>query len=123
MDDGPSPQRPAHAGDRAGGMGGGRRRARDRALPGAGGRGLGERGEGLRGAEWELARAAEDRREVALALVGIDAPPGGERAEARQRLMRRLDELVLASVSRFDVVCEHGPYERLMVVPEESAAS
>jgi hypothetical protein len=82
-----------------------------------------ERDPGLRQAEWELARAVEYRREVALALIGIDAPPGDVPAEARLELMRRLDELVLASVTRFDLVCEYGPHERLMVVPEESAAS
>jgi hypothetical protein len=84
---------------------------------------LSERDAGLRRAEWELARAAEYHREVALALVGLDVPTGGDDARTRLGLMQGLDELVLDSVTRFDVVCEHGPCERLMVLPEESVAS
>jgi hypothetical protein len=84
---------------------------------------LSERDAGLRRAEWELARAAEYHREVALALVGLDVPTGGDDARTRLGLMQGLDELVLDGVTRFDVVCEHGPCERLMVLPEESATS
>jgi hypothetical protein len=84
---------------------------------------MSERDAGLRRAEWELARAAEYRREVALALVGLDVPEGGDGASRRLRLMQALDELVLESVTRFDLVCEYGPCERLMVLPEEPATS
>ncbi len=84
-------------------------------------RGVEERDAGLRRAEWELARAAEYRRDAALALVGIDLPEDGDDATTRMALLRRLDDLLVQGVSRFDVVCEFGPYERLMVLPEESA--
>jgi len=84
---------------------------------------MSERDAGLRRAAWELARAAEYRREVALALVGLDDPPDGDDAGMRLGLMQGLDELVLESVTRFDLVCEYGPCERLMVLPEESAAN
>jgi hypothetical protein len=84
---------------------------------------LSERDAGMRWAGWELARAAEYRREVALALVGIDVPEGGEEASTRLALMQQLDELVLESVTRFDVLCEHGPCELLMVLPEVPATS
>jgi hypothetical protein len=84
---------------------------------------LSERDAGLRRAEWELARSSGYRREVALALIGVDVPRGRDEARTRLTLMAALDELVLSSVTRFDVVCEYGPCERLMVLPEESAAS
>jgi len=84
---------------------------------------MSERDAGLRRAAWEVARAAEYRRKVALALVGLDIHGAGDDAGTRLALMRALDELVLGSVTRFDVVCEYGPCERLMVLPEESAAS
>jgi len=83
---------------------------------------LRERDDGLRRAEWELARAMEYGREVTLALVGIDVPAGVDASTTRLDLLRRLDELVLESVTRFDVLGEYGLYERLMVLPEESAS-
>ena len=39
---------------------------------------------GLRRAEWEVARAAEYGREVAVALIGLDAPPEGDEVGARR---------------------------------------
>jgi len=87
------------------------------------GMGVSDRDAGLRRADWELARAAEYQREVTLALVGLDVPPGADGAAARVDLMQRLDGMALESVTRFDVVCEYGLYERLMVLPEESASS
>lgn len=77
---------------------------------------------GLRRAEWELARAAQYGRAMTLALIGPDVPAGGEPAEVREALMRHLDALVLEHVTPFDVLCEYGLSERLMVMPEESAA-
>ncbi len=90
--------------------------------PGAGRRAaVREREAGLRLAEWELARAAEHRRALALALVGVDTPAGGDEAGQRLELMEGLDALVLDTVSRFDVVAAYGPRERLVVLPEKSA--
>jgi len=82
---------------------------------------LSESDAGMRRAEWEVARAAEYGREVTLALIGMDAPARGGGAVAQRALMRRLDELVLASVTRFDAVCRYGSRERLVVLPEERA--
>jgi hypothetical protein len=81
---------------------------------------------GLRQAEVEVARATEYRREVTLALVGIDPPAeGGDTRSEHERLhaMRFLDDLILANVTRFVAVVAYGPNERLMVLPEESADS
>ncbi|TMC08576.1 MAG: hypothetical protein E6J41_13175 [Chloroflexi bacterium] len=81
-----------------------------------------ERDAGGRRAEWELARAAEYGREVALALVGVDFPAQDADAHLEHALMRRLDDVILRCVTRFDVLSEYGRHERLLVLPEESAA-
>ena len=72
-------------------------------------------------AEWELARAFEYRRGLALALLGVEAPEAAEEPGRRVRLMADLDELVLDTVSRFDVVAVYGSRERLLALPERSA--
>src|SRR5579884_4392253 len=69
---------------------------------------------GLLKAEWELARAATYRRRLTLGLIGPDPeaePPGAA--------MEALDRLLGDTLTAFDVICAYGPWERLMVMPEE----
>jgi hypothetical protein len=70
--------------------------------------------------DWELGRAGEYRRPLTLCLLGID-PPSAEGDVDASRLegaMRRVDQLLLQELSRFEVVSEHGPLERLLILPE-----
>ncbi len=80
-----------------------------------------EREQGMRRAEWEIARAEAYGREMALALVGVDAPMAGDFRTDEVQMMEKLDELILGNVTRFDVVAAYGPRDRLMALPEESA--
>jgi hypothetical protein len=72
--------------------------------------------------EWELARAADYRRPVTLCLLGVDGEPGempGTAEPSRlERRMRRVDHLLLKELNRFEAASEHGPGERLLVLPE-----
>lgn len=71
--------------------------------------------------DWELARAGEYRRPLTLCLLGLDPAAGdGEAADAARLAgaMGRVDQLLLQELSRFELASEHGPAERLVVVPE-----
>ena len=68
-----------------------------------------EREQGMRRAEWEIARAEAYGREMALALVGVDAPMAGDLRTDEVQMMEKLDELILANVTRIDVVAAYGP--------------
>jgi hypothetical protein len=78
------------------------------------------REQGMRRAERQIARAEAYGREMALALVGVDAPMAGDLRTDEVQMTEKLDELILANVTRFDVVAAYGPRDRLMALPEES---
>jgi hypothetical protein len=73
-------------------------------------------------AEWELSRAADYRRPLTLCLLGLDrnageAEPGADPSGLDGR-MRRVDQLLLRELGRFETAAEHGPSERLLILPE-----
>jgi hypothetical protein len=102
---------------------------------------------GLSQVEAELARAAEEVRDLSLALLGIDPPreirtpghpqrseegggprfPGdpGDGAGAGDEAwaMALLDEAVAGSLTGSDSVCDYGPAERLVVLEGVSASA
>jgi hypothetical protein len=81
-------------------------------------------------AEWVLAEAARDGRLVTLGLAGVDAPGEdeaeettalalpGEGEEPRIEAMSRLDGVLRTSLPGEDLVCEYGPWERLLILPD-----
>jgi hypothetical protein len=69
--------------------------------------------------EAELARAAEEVRDVSLALLGIDGAGAGDQGWA----MALLDEAVAGSLTGSDSVCDYGPAERLVVLQGVSASA
>jgi len=72
-------------------------------------------------AEWELGRAADYRRPLTLCLLGPDRPSDGAPAVDPSELesrMGRIDQLLLRELGRFEVAAEHGPAERLLILPE-----
>jgi hypothetical protein len=68
--------------------------------------------------DWELARAGEYRRPLTLCLLGLDPVAGDEDASRLAGAMGRVDQLLLQELSRFELASEHGPAERLLVLPE-----
>jgi hypothetical protein len=72
--------------------------------------------------EWELARAADYRRPLALCLLGLDRNPREEEPTAGpsdlEGRMGRIDQLLLHELGRFEVAAEHGTAERLLILPE-----
>ncbi len=81
------------------------------------------REEGLRRADWELARSTAYGREMVLGLLGIDPSTPLRLADvigSHLSTMRELDELLLERLTRFDVVVAYAPRDRLLVLPEES---
>jgi hypothetical protein len=72
---------------------------------------------GLPQVEAELARAAEEARDLSLALLGIDG--GGDEAWA----MALLDEAVAGGLTGSDSVCDYGPAERLVMLQGVSASA
>jgi hypothetical protein len=77
---------------------------------------------GLERTEWELARASEYRRPFTLCLLGLDPGQDGKGEEQDQSGledgMRRIDQLLLRELTRFEAAAEHSPRERLLVLPE-----
>jgi hypothetical protein len=77
---------------------------------------------GLERTEWELARASEYRRPLTLCLLGLDPGQDGKGEEQDQSGledgMRRIDQLLLRELTRFEAAAEHSPRERLLVLPE-----
>jgi hypothetical protein len=73
---------------------------------------------GLTRAEWEVARAAQYRRQVTFCLLGLDRPEGEQEPSAPESVMRRVDQFLAGRLSRFDAVAEHRPGERLLLLPE-----
>lgn len=67
--------------------------------------------------EAELARSAEELRDLSLALLGVDSAGEADPTPA----MRLLDEAVASSLTASDSVCEYGPTERLVVLPDVAA--
>jgi hypothetical protein len=78
---------------------------------------LDRREAGLLKAEWELTRAITYRHHLTLGLVGPDADQGAE--EQSRPSMDALDHLLCDTFTAFDVICAYGPWERLIVMPEE----
>ena len=70
-------------------------------------------------AQWLLAEARRGRRLVTLGLVGVDVPADWEMEPGeRERVMSELDEVLGATFGEAGAVSEHGPWERLLVLPD-----
>jgi hypothetical protein len=81
-------------------------------------------------AQWVLAEAARGGRMVTLGLVGIDAPGDddaeetdalplpGKGEESRLEAMSRLDGVLRNRLPGDDLLCEYGPWERLLILPD-----
>jgi hypothetical protein len=71
-------------------------------------------------AEWVLAEAVGAGRLVTLGLLGVDAPAEDEEVAPEERIeaMRQLDEVLRAGLPSEEMLCEYGPWERLLVLPD-----
>jgi hypothetical protein len=70
-------------------------------------------------ADWMLAEARRGNRLVTLGLVGVDAPAEYELEPGeREWVMGQLDEVLEDALGDDQAVSEHGPWERLLVLPD-----
>jgi hypothetical protein len=71
-------------------------------------------------AEWVLEEAGRDGRLVTLGLLGVDAPAEDEAPPPEERIeaMRQLDEVLREGLPSQDMLCEYGPWEKLLVLPD-----